>query len=909
MPVSDLTFDYTNKIIDNPSGTDPLTINQVFSKTKEEFELSANIHVEFPFDSQTPTSLKVINGWYLTKRCIQLMTSGSVVTEYGTDEIEQITLAAGGYTNAVSTDVGKTVTDDAAGIGELLDYDNTLRIWWVRTNGTPTTVADSSTMAITTGTGAGTSTGASIGGDDLYANIQTITVLSLDTPNPQIIYSVDGTPMTPANFAGAPNNAFTNADRGHINVLIPIKNMGVTRGTPSGTVQVLARDQIGTYSDFSIDISGGASTSIPTTNGEDSNDTLPSHYIVVESVSGGTPAQDDLIEATNGTLWQSKVVSYYAGAAGFAVLGIITPSDTIADNDTIGDGTWTATVRGTAGGQFYTYDIAGDPILEADYAKELAFSLSSNKANLRGHLTLAEGAGGTQGAIVCESNHDVNADSAFYNNAVDNDVVTATGVSVTLDGVQLNRVALDHDDIRVKSAAWDLVIPTTIGDAAVGDDITQATSGAKGTIVEVNGLTLTVSSNNGTAFDNSNTVTDDNGGTLSQIPTTATRVSSFQAAYPNSTTNTYTVLIDGAGRSVTQVYHYLKHFQGRGSNGTSVSGDDNKRELYLQRENTGLEDDRTDGQFYFRAFTDLVTPANNFSTQDVKSPLALQIGSKLNAGQGVFLQNFIAADANNIVSLDNSAVTHEPLTTKSVTLTGLPTGAHIFVGDDDGTGQEDEDQFGLAAGNNAGNTTIVFDSALPNDVPTGGVDNEIICKIVDFSSTSPENRVLRYRGASRSSATVTLESGETGTTTGAGTSTTLIDTGAFAATTIQVGDPIRNTTDLSYGWVKEIVDNDTLRTSQLEGGTDDTWESGDGWATNVLVQNYDGANDTGYIPAIDRISSGATEAVTVTDAGSKNMIVRIRDTSQKDFDTTITNWTSNVSIANSIIPEPQYTPT
>jgi len=905
MPVTDLTIDFANKIIDNPSGTDPLTINEVFSYTLEQFHIQANVHNDFAFDSQTPTALVAINGWYVTKRCIQLMTGGSLSTTYGTNEITRFDCSSF-PANFVSGDIGLTLrnTTQATDIGTIVDFDNTTNQIWVRTAGTAHNAAASDNLDATSGTGNGTSDGVEASGDDLYANIQTISVLSLDTPNAQVIYSIGGVPLTAANFSGAPNPTFTNADRGHIDVLIPIKEMGTVRGTPAGTVQVLVRDQISTYHDFSIDISGGASTAIPTTNGESAEDTLPSHYIVINTLSGGTPAADDIITATTGTLWEAKVVTYYAGTGGTGVLGITTPSAAVADDDSFGDGVYTAVVRGTPGGQFYTFDTEGDGILEADYGgTEVTFSLSSNKAFLRGHLNLAEGAGGTQGAIVCESNHDVNADSAYYNDAVDNDVVTKTGVSVTLDGSQLNRVALDMDDIRVKSAAWDLVIPTSIGDAAVGDDITQATSGAKGTIVEVNGLTLTVSSNNGIAFDNSNTVTDDNGGTLSQIPTTATRVRTFNAAYQSSSTNTYTIRIDGAGRSVSDVFHYLKHFQARGSSGTSVSGDDNKRELYLQRENTGLEDNRTDGQFYFRAFTDLVTPANNFSVQDVKSPLALQIGTKLNAGQGVFLDNFLAADTNNIVSSDNSAATHEPLLSKSITLTGCPIGAALQVVLDDGTGQEDEDQFGIATAT-AGASSITFDASLPNDVPTGGVDNELIVKAVDINSTSPDLGILRYRGASRSGAVVTLDTGDTGTAEAGSGAQLLNDTGAFGNTV--VGDVIRNTTTGEYAIVTAKPNANSVETTVTSGGSG--WSTSDGWASNVVAFTMD-ASDTAWIPYMDRVASSSSETVTVLDNGAVNLIVRIRDTSQKDFNTTVTSWTSNTSIANSIIPQPQYTPT
>jgi hypothetical protein len=44
-----------------------------------------------------------------------------------------LVLASGGYTNAVASDIGKTVTGGTTGdTGELLDYDNTNYKWLIR---------------------------------------------------------------------------------------------------------------------------------------------------------------------------------------------------------------------------------------------------------------------------------------------------------------------------------------------------------------------------------------------------------------------------------------------------------------------------------------------------------------------------------------------------------------------------------------------------------------------------------------------------------------------------------------------------------------------------------------------------------------------------------------------------------
>lgn len=56
------------------------------------------------------------------------------------------------YTDCVETDIGKEVMDDEVKIGELLDYNNTSRIWKIKST---VTVAQDSTIKLEDGTGEG----------------------------------------------------------------------------------------------------------------------------------------------------------------------------------------------------------------------------------------------------------------------------------------------------------------------------------------------------------------------------------------------------------------------------------------------------------------------------------------------------------------------------------------------------------------------------------------------------------------------------------------------------------------------------------------------------------------------------------------------------------------------------------
>lgn len=94
------------------------------------------------FGAPAESSREILFGQWFGDRTPFYNTIGQVVE-----------LQAGGYIACVPSDIGKVVTDPAA-IGVLRDYNNALRLWYVNT---VSVVAAASVMAITAGTGAGTS--------------------------------------------------------------------------------------------------------------------------------------------------------------------------------------------------------------------------------------------------------------------------------------------------------------------------------------------------------------------------------------------------------------------------------------------------------------------------------------------------------------------------------------------------------------------------------------------------------------------------------------------------------------------------------------------------------------------------------------------------------------------------------
>ena len=159
------------------------------------------------------------------------------------------------------------VTDDGGNTGALLAFNNTTRKWWVRWNAT---IATGSVMAIVTGTGAGTSTGASASGEDLFPNVYTLG--SIEEDDAQQIYIIqNGASLN----EWWPDAGAVPATR-HIDVLIKTKEAGVE--IDDGKITVFLRHypfggNADLYDHFDIDLTGGGRNAVPLATSPDLNNT------------------------------------------------------------------------------------------------------------------------------------------------------------------------------------------------------------------------------------------------------------------------------------------------------------------------------------------------------------------------------------------------------------------------------------------------------------------------------------------------------------------------------------------------------------------------------------------------------------------------------------------------------------
>ncbi len=154
------------------------------------------------------------------------------------------------------------------------------------------------------------------------------------------------------------------------------------------------------------------------------------------------------------------------------------------------------------------------------------------------------------------------------------------------------------------------------------------------------------------------------------------------------------------------------------------------------------------------------------------------------------------------------------------------------------------------AGNTAQDPDLVITGSVPSDQPPTGYIT------VNDRSLAPLG-TQGYRYASHAGSTFTFLSEVTFACTGGGSSTSLQDTvNDFTSIDIEEGDTIRNDTDGSWAMVDEIVDADNITTSPLQGGSDDTWTSGDFYSVHQLATTLVSGTDTVDMP----LSNGQTDS-------------------------------------------------
>jgi hypothetical protein len=166
------------------------------------------------------------------------------------------------------------------------------------------------------------------------------------------------------------------------------------------------------------------------------------------------------------------------------------------------------------------------------------------------------------------------------------------------------------------------------------------------------------------------------------------------------------------------------------------------------------------------------------------------------------------------------------------------------------------DTYTSAAGNAQGDLDFVVSTSLSAAHPVTGWFRVL-------HPTTFSEQMYRYASYLTSTFTLPTKVGPHACS-GGGTGRLLQDTVRnLTSIGIEVGDTIRNETDGSWCIAKEVVDADNVITTQLQGGTDDTWSSGDTWSINSLAFAY-GTTETVYVPVLSSLADATGDAA-ITD--------------------------------------------
>ncbi len=622
--------------------TTTYTTRALYSFIQDTFDELVQLDDTVPMSAQTPTEFTLINGWFIDDETVKFLYGGALQTSGYDGNIQIITFGAT-YTDAIKSDIGKMVNDDAANTGNLLHFNNTTKKWWVRWG---TTIASGSAITLDdSGTGAGTtnSTG-DYSGEDLYANVYTLGSIATN-PNPQTYIFQNSSSITPWWGRGDGSAA--------IDVLIKVKESGSEIDGASITVYVRHYGDL--YDHFAIDLTSGGRNAVPLSSATDlNNNTLGEVILSVTSATGFT------------------VGNFVRGVTSGAY-GEIIAVDTASSPDTI-------TVGNIVGAAQFT---------DSETVKETTDGTSTGD----------------------------------------------TGDTTTLTSPHKTDVVAGYNDIKIWFVNGTITHGSVTGTFSAGEVVTGGTSSATGTMLLDSSGTMTLGNVTGT-FQNSETLTGGTSGATATSSSTLTSAYTMNKAFTQGSNNPYSVIVDAAGRTLSQVYEWLKYVTRSGANSSQY----HYQTMYPVISSTVVQ---MDGEEYIAA---RVSPDTAF-TPVKASPFGTFAGGKLFGAQGVWVQNMDSADIQNFQLIDSNGVTRTPPNFQSLTVTGIVSGDKVIVLRTTSGTTINKSVFTAASGNSSGNTTFVVSESIPSDTPSTGT-----IRIVDTSDTSV-TRETRYTYTSWSTST------------------------------------------------------------------------------------------------------------------------------------------------------------
>ncbi|WKZ25579.1 MAG: hypothetical protein QY322_04340 [bacterium] len=450
------------------SATGTRTVNELYSALQDLFDELTQMDDGVPMSAQTPTeyTIGIIDSgakdpWFIDRTTVEHLTGGALKTanwDRVTGSNVGIVKVICNNTDIVAGDIGLDITHADGDAGTLLDVKGTGAgsILWIR----PDSFAsandwDSTSGTITCNAHTATQSSASVSaGESLWSNIYTLGTIESNTH----IYINQNS----ANLVAYKGSTDWWGD-GHIDILINVKELGVE--TDEGYILVFARQYSKSYSYYSVDLTNGGRNPIPLQTGNDLDNQTGYKQINFDGGNGSTLAAGDVL--TISSVARAVVTSVSVGAAAatgtFEYYLIGDPITDLSNNEGF---TATGGKTGSIDGSSSVYgpaDLASPPtIVHGGLATGGSYDIDEN---------------GTPEnySIVIDCNQNGLADVYQFSKYSTRRGETGT---TTTDGVQGQfYIGSDYRLVYTGSVTGTLVD---------GDTVTQETSGATGTIVNIN---------------------------------------------------------------------------------------------------------------------------------------------------------------------------------------------------------------------------------------------------------------------------------------------------------------------------------------------------------------------------------------------------------------------------------------
>ena len=862
---TEFLIDYTNKRIyhDAAVGTTVYSVNALYSMLMDTFDELGQMDDKEPMSAQTPTAYTMINGWFLD--CGEgsyahkylnggaIKTLGYALPTYSPG-IRLLKMSATSWHTMIAGDIGKAVVYNdgtPTDTGTVVGYDNTLHYIWVRT------ANDFSTLEALKVDGSATSAllSAGITGEELWANVYTLG--SIESAPYAQIYIFQNSERV------GEWSSLTNFDRGHIDILIEVKQVGVE--IDGANITVFNRQSGDLYAHYTIDLTDGGRNAVPLATGADGNQTTGEHYLLYDGEVAAPVVGDIIVGATSGAYGELVAITDW-GSSGLLTFKGVRGAFTDGENLQVSSVT-KCVANGTLGDTYLVYDAS--TVTPSTLGQVMTGGTSTAKRLLRGIQHDAPG-----GKMVCQVDDSVftTTRKAHHRTFTDNELVTgATTGSVTLSADSITLVS-GYSDITVAFVNGTITTGGITGTYIIGERVTWNTS-QHAYVVKVSGSTLTLANATSTTINTYAVVGDLSGAT-------ATASQNLQSAYyagfafTQQAEYNYSVFIQGgsiyndtsAGRSLLQIYNYLKYITRDGSTlpmYTVVAG------VITQ----------LDGQEYIQAYTGF--------TPIVAAPFGTYAGGSFYGAQGVWIQGMLAANANNVTFRDTGYTERTPYQSIVISVGSLVSGDRVLVVQAVSSVITTNMYTSDNTANVAGDNTFVLTEDIDIDIPSDGT----------IRVRHVEGHEYRYRYVSWSGKTFTFPTEKSAQADAGGSGTLLIDAAAtFLTDDIEYGDIIRNETDGSWAYVVSVDSNTQITTTQLQGGGDNTWSAGDTFSTNTIQETCVVA-DTVYVPYIDAMSAGTSVSVNVLYDATKEVLVRVRKKGIQPFETPSSVSTAGMTVS------------